>query len=131
ALRSRLLIRHGLEQPDGQPTTQSPADLGGAEYGGGAGAPLVAVTTAQLRRAADASGVEEARAAGVDVVALHAIGENTGALHEERTPFVEALLESREVEHGRIRLHLAEVRVDGRVHGDVGRQPVLEVEPCR
>src|SRR5690606_6304575 len=122
---------HRLEKPDREPVAEPPAQLAGAEYRGGSGAAVAAVAAEQLGRTSDAPGVVEARAACVDVVALNAVVEDAPALHEERPAVAEELLERGEVEHGGIRLYLAEVRVDGCVHRDVGRQPVLEVQPGR
>ena len=55
--------------------------------------------------------------------------EETASFDEEGTLLLVEGLEGGKIEHGRIRFHLAEVGLDRRVQGEVGRDAVLEVGP--
>ena len=78
-----------------------------------------------VRLAADPPRVEEARAGAV--VAVEVEAQIPGALDEERPTLGVKRLERRQVDHGRVGLDLAEVRVDGRRHGQPRSQGVLDV----
>src|SRR5690606_38110169 len=117
--RAGLAPGHGVEHADVQSVGQSAGELGRAQHARGTGVSDVGIDAAQLRGAADAPRVEQAAAAGVDVAARGAEVEDARAFEEEGAALLEELLESREVEHGRIGLDLAEVWVERRIHREV------------
>jgi len=55
--------------------------------------------------------------------------EEPVAFHEERTLLLVEGLIGREVERGRISLHLTEIGLDGGIEGQVGRDTVLQIQP--
>ena len=123
------VVGHGVEKAEVEPVAQTAGDLGGTDDPGRLGRRLVTVLVGELRRPADAPGVEQPLS-GVAVHhhdAVHREGEQSLGLHEEGPPLLEEGLEGAEVEHRGIGLDLAEVGVHGGVQQDVGRDPVLEV----
>ncbi len=84
-----------------------------------------------LGRAPDAAGIEEVRAGEVEIHVVRGAApteaERVRALDEERPLLVEERFDVREIHHRRIHFHLAEVRVEGRVEGQVGTEAELEV----
>jgi len=121
-----LLLGEGLENSHREAVVRLARDLGRAQDGGAVGRvdrPAVAGRGHVRRGLADAAGVEEL------VLVLDIEGEDLAALEEER-PFllVEGLVGG-QVEDRGVGLDLAEVGVDGRVEGEVRREPDLRVEP--
>jgi len=123
------VLRHGVERTDRQPTRQPSGELPRAEDAGKGGRGGVVVGARQLGRAPDAAGVDQTLS-GVAVVhrcAIHVVAKDPRPLHEERSLLPEKRLERREVEHRRIGLDLAEVRIDRGVERQVRRDAVLHV----
>ncbi len=119
---------HGVEQADG-PRAALAGHLGGAEDArllGRIEERRVRPAAERRReggRAADPPRVEEG--GGVELVVRADVpeGEDVGALEEEGALLGEEGLERGEVHHGRVHLHLAEVRVDGAGEGEPAREP--------
>ncbi|CAN5207732.1 hypothetical protein BH18GEM1_BH18GEM1_17320 [soil metagenome] len=126
-----LFARHRVQDPDRPSARGAPRDLGRTQNRRLDRRVRVAATEIHraLRRAPDPSRVEERLV--VPVPHAEAIVEDLGPFDEERPPLLEERLERRQVDLRRIGLDLAEVGVDRRIHGEVRRQPVLEVEPAR
>ncbi len=127
AVHAGHLLRDGVERAEPQASRQAAGELGGAVDRREGRRCRVPVHARERRRAPDAAAVEQALAAAVHGVAVHGHLEHAPAGHEERAPLREERLVGRQVQHAGIRLHLAEVRVDGGVQCQVGRHAVLEV----
>jgi hypothetical protein len=109
-----------VHQPDRPPRGGLPRELEGAQDGGrlGRAAEARAGRHPPLWRAPDPPRVEELRPRDL---------EDVRALGEEGALLLELRLEGRQVDLGGVRLHLAEVRVQGGGERQVRRQPVLQV----
>ena len=139
-----LARRETLQQPDGQAVVRLPRHLHGADDRRLAWRlEERALLDHRLdgRRRADAARVEQLialeRAAHVtgDRAAGQAKREDPLALQEERALLLVEGLVGREVDDGGVRLHLTEVRIDGRIQREVRGEADLRVEarrrPCR
>ena len=82
-----------------------------------------------LRRLTDAPRVEELRAIAQlgEPAAVPREPEDVAAFDEERTLLLELHFELREVDEGRVQLHLAEIGVDGGVEREARGHAVLEI----
>ena len=135
--RGLLARRETLQQPDGQAVVRLPRHLHGADDGRLAWRleerPLLD-DRLDGRRRADAARVEQLialeRAAHVtgDGAAGQAKREDPLALEEERALLLVEGLVGREVDDGGVRLHLTEVRIDGRIQREVRGEADLRVE---
>src|ERR1019366_10824634 len=106
---------------DGEPAGEPSREFrGGGDRRGGRRA-RVAVRVEQLRRAADATRVEEPLTVAVDDRAVQSDLVDARSLDEERTPLGEEGLERGQVEYRGAGLDLAETRVDGAGQGAVDR----------
>ena len=119
-----LALGGRVHECDDQAGLRAPRDLGGAEDRGGLGlvhmrSPAVGRERRSLPHPPRVEEVESPHAAEP---------EEPRPFDEERTPFLEAGLEGRQVDHRGVRLHLAEVGVEGGVQGKAVGQPVLEVD---
>ena len=113
-----LPSRHCGQGADTQPMAEPAGDLGGAQDGRVQRLVDEVALGAAPRRPADPAGVEEVLAPAAQQVA---------AFGEEWPTLVEEGLEPAEIHLGRVRFHLPEVGVHGRIQGQVGAQPQLEV----
>ena len=125
-----LALRDAFDGAERQPTGKTSRDLRGAKNPARVRGLGVAVQSTELRIATHAPGIEQPFPAAVHDVAVHAEVENAGAFDEKRPAFLEERLERRQVDHGRIGVDLTEIGIHGRVHGDVGRDAVLDVRAC-
>src|SRR5205085_11152408 len=115
------------EHADSHAARRTPGELTGAEDPGENGGGAVRVG-AHLGRAPDAPAVNQpfSGAAVVDRGTVHVEAKDPRALDEERPLLPEKRLERREVEHRRIGLDLAEVRIDRGVEREVRGDAVLQ-----
>ena len=123
--------RYRVEQAEGGAPVRLPRDLGRAQYSGAVG-PLHFVAglwqVEARRRPSDAPRVEQGRGpADADDAGSGGL-EDLDALQEEGPALAVKSLEDPQVEHRRVPLDLAEVRVDGGIEGDVHRQPVAQIQ---
>ncbi len=122
---SVLLAGDRSQRANGEPRGRPSGQLRGAEDRGVVRDVVEerAVGGAAVRPAPDPAAVEE-----LVPPAREAEVEHAGVLHEERTPLLEERLERRQVDDGRVRLDLAEVRVDGGVERERRTEPVAQVD---
>ena len=126
-----LAAGDGVEETEGRASPGLSRELDGAQDRG-------VVGTLQLPAAsgkgeprggpADAPRVEQARLPGNARDARAGGLEDLDALQEEGPALAVAGLKDGQVEHRRVALDLAEVRVDGGIEGDVGGQAVAQVQ---
>ena len=115
--------RQRSESSDGQTVGQASRDLGGTKDRRRVRPVHELGVGPAVRRCTDAAGVVELRTHAATL----APAQHLGSFHEEGPALVERDLERREVHHGRVGFHLAEVRIHRRVEGQARTEPHLEV----
>src|SRR6202022_2629002 len=87
----------------------------------------VAVDAGELRCSTDATAVVQSLAAAVDLAAVDIEAEQSASGDEERPAFIEERLVGTEIEDGRVRLHLPEVRIYGCIERHIRSHAVFHV----
>src|SRR5712691_10969304 len=126
-------IRQRIEKAHRVTALRPSGDLRGAEnrrvIGSVGKVCYIADIRIELRRASDASRVEDIEARGVaaEIAAEVAEVERTAAGHEKRSLLRIIGFVRRQVDCRGIHLHLSEIRIDCRIESEARRQQVLEI----
>src|SRR5215831_3020394 len=124
---NRFALRRRIENAERETVRESADELRRSENRRRLLRHRVAVGPGQFWRATDATTVVQTFARAVDVVAVHVEPEQAATRDKEWPALIEKRFVRREVQHGRIRFDLTEVRIDRRVDRQIRSEAILDV----